>query len=90
MLGHMWLESQTYAAVDDTAAAASSSSSRAPPASASKKGEWSDFEKKLVEFCKHQIETDESRVYGDGFRKVNEMVTNSNLPDTLKEITRRS
>ncbi|XP_019087069.1 PREDICTED: protein DA1-related 6-like isoform X2 [Camelina sativa] len=89
VLGHMWLESERYAAVDASAAAASSSSSRAPPASASKKGEWSDFEKKLVEFCKHQIETDESPVYGDGFRKVNEMVANSNLPDTLKEILRR-
>ncbi|XP_023643440.1 protein DA1-related 6 [Capsella rubella] len=91
VLGHMWLESERYAAVDATAAAASSSSSsRTPPASASKKGEWSDFEKKLVEFCKHQIETDESPVYGEGFRKVNEMVTNSNLPDTLREILRRS
>lgn len=86
MLGHMWLESQTYATTDATDAAASSSST--PVTSVSKKGEWSDFEKKLVEFCKNQIETDESPVYGVGFRKVNQMVTNSSLQETLKEITR--
>jgi hypothetical protein len=92
VLGHLWLESQTYATADTTAdaASASSSSSRTPPAaSASKKGEWSDFDKKLVEFCKNQIETDESPVYGLGFRTVNEMVTNSSLQETLKEILRR-
>ncbi|KAF8051218.1 hypothetical protein N665_1776s0007 [Sinapis alba] len=83
VLGHMWLETQIYAPIDVAAGAASSSSSNA-----SKKGEWSEFEKKLVEFCKYQIETDESAVYGDGFRKVNHMVTNSNLKDTLKEILR--
>ena len=89
MLGHMWLESQTYATID--AAAASYSSSSQPPggANASKKGEWSEFEKKLVEFCKNEIETDESAVYGEGFRKVNHMVTNSNLYETLQEILRR-
>jgi len=92
VLGHLWLESQTYATADTTAdaASASSSSSRTPPAaSASKKGEWSDFDKKLVEFCKNQIETDDSPVYGLGFRTVNEMVTNSSLQETLKEILRR-
>ena len=81
MLGHMWLETQRYDPID--VAAASSSSN------ASKKGEWSEFEKKLVEFCKNEIETDESAVYGEGFRKVNHMVTNSNLYETLQEILRR-
>jgi len=92
VLGHLWLDSQTYATADATADASSSasSSSRTPPAaSASKKGEWSDFDKKLVEFCKNQIETDESPVYGLGFRTVNEMVTNSSLQETLKEILRQ-
>ncbi|CDY45247.1 BnaA07g12430D [Brassica napus] len=99
VLGHMWLETQTYATIDAAASSAapapaaaesSSSSSRTPSeASAGKKGEWSEFEKKLVEFCKNQIETDESAAYGDGFRKVNHMVTNSSLKDTLKEILRR-
>ncbi|KAF2576586.1 hypothetical protein F2Q70_00000772 [Brassica cretica] len=41
VLGHMWLETQRYAPID--VAAASSSSN------ASKKGEWSEFEKKLVQ-----------------------------------------
>ncbi|CAH2043098.1 unnamed protein product [Thlaspi arvense] len=92
VLGHMWLDSQRYAPIDDAAASssASTSSSRTPEAIASKKGEWSDFEKELVKFCKYQIETDESPVYGDGFRKVNQMVTNSSLQATLKEILRRS
>ncbi|CAH8332736.1 unnamed protein product [Eruca vesicaria subsp. sativa] len=92
VLGHMWLESQTYAPINDaTEAVASSSSSSHTPAgaaTASKKGACSAFEKKLVEFCKNQIETDDSRVYGVGFREVNEMVSNSSLQETLKEIVR--
>ncbi|KAG2327279.1 hypothetical protein Bca52824_010007 [Brassica carinata] len=87
VLGHMWLESQTYSPIDATEAVASSS--HTPAATPSKKGVCSDFEKKLVDFCKNQIETDESPVYGVGFRKVNKMVTNSSLQETLKEITRR-
>ncbi|KAJ0239033.1 Protein DA1-related 6 [Hirschfeldia incana] len=87
VLGHMWLESQTYAPIDATEAAASSSQTPAA-ATASKKGVCSEFEKKLVDFCKNQIETDESPVYGVGFRKVNKMVTNSSLQETLKEIVR--
>ncbi|KAF3592039.1 hypothetical protein DY000_02024182 [Brassica cretica] len=127
VLGHMWLESQTYAPVDATEAVASSSSassthtsaathrrkvclppphlpfsqclapidsmksmfthkqvndriylahemmhaylrlnsssSHTPAATASKTGACSDFEKKLVDFCKNQIETDDSPVY---------------------------
>lgn len=89
VLGHMWLESQTYATADATSAS-SSSSSPTPAANATKKGEWSDFEKKLVDFCKNQIETDESPDYGAGFRIVNHMVENSSLQETLKEILRRS
>ncbi|KAF2531907.1 hypothetical protein F2Q70_00031203 [Brassica cretica] len=41
-----------------------SSSSHTPAATASKTGACSDFEKKLVDFCKNQIETDDSPVYG--------------------------
>ncbi|KAL0721683.1 hypothetical protein Bca4012_036282 [Brassica carinata] len=88
VLGHIWLESQTYAPIDATTEAAASSSNN-PAATASKKGICSDFEKKLVDFCKNQIETDESPVYGVGFRKVNKMVSNSSLKETLKEIVRR-
>ncbi|KAG2316992.1 hypothetical protein Bca52824_020114 [Brassica carinata] len=81
VLGHMWLETQRYAPID--VAAASSSSN------AAKKGEWFEYEKKLVEFCKNQIETDESEVYGKGFKRVNNVVTNSSLQETLKEIRLR-
>ncbi|CAA7056936.1 unnamed protein product [Microthlaspi erraticum] len=88
VLGHMWLESQTYATIDAAASSSASSSSRTPAATVSKKGQWSDFEKKLVAFCKNQIETDDSPTYGVGFRRVNQMVTNSSLQETLKEITR--
>ncbi|CAN6855089.1 unnamed protein product [Brassica oleracea] len=84
VLGHMWLETQRYAPIDVAAASSSSSSSNA-----AKKGEWSELEKKLVDFYKYEIETDESAVYGEGFRKVNYMVTNSSLQETLKEILPR-
>lgn len=85
----MWLESQTYAPIDATEAVASSSSASSthiPAATTSKKGACSDFEKKLVDFCKNQIETDDSPVYGVGFRKVNKMVSNSSLKETLEII----
>lgn len=92
VLGHMWLEPQTYATTDVAAAAeasSASSSSRTPPA---KKGDPSYFEKKLVKFCKYQIETDDSPVYGVGFKKVSEMMESNgyNLKDTLKGIVRAS
>ncbi|VVB18319.1 unnamed protein product [Arabis nemorensis] len=49
--------------------------------------DWSDFEKKLLEFCIHQIKEDDSPVYGDGFRQVYKMVSNHvNYKDTLKDI----
>ncbi|KAG7535768.1 Protein DA1-like [Arabidopsis thaliana x Arabidopsis arenosa] len=88
VLGHMWLEPQTYATPDVAAAASSSSSRTLPATTTSKKGEPSEYEKRLVKFCKDQIETDESPVYGDGFRKVNKMMASNHysLKDTLKEI----
>ncbi|KAF8109036.1 hypothetical protein N665_0104s0341 [Sinapis alba] len=85
VLGHMWLESQRCPNIN----AASSSSSRTSPSdTTSKIGDQSDFEKKLVEFCINQIETDESPVYGNGFKKVNEMMLSNdyNIKDTLKGI----
>ncbi|VVA96340.1 unnamed protein product [Arabis nemorensis] len=89
VLGHMWLDSQRYSTTDATEAADSSSRTLPAAANESKKGKYSDFEKKLVEFCKNQIETDDSPVYGVGFKRVNQMVTNSSLQETLKEIIRR-
>lgn len=85
VLGHMWLESQTYSS-SAAASSASSSSSHTPAASASKKGAQSDFEKKMVEFCKNQIETDDSPIYGLGFKKINQMVSNSSLHKVLRRI----
>ncbi|KFK28340.1 hypothetical protein AALP_AA8G503600 [Arabis alpina] len=86
LLGLRWLEFQTFASTD--ASAASSSSSRTPPAATTSKkcDDWSDFEKKLVEFCIHEIKEDDSPVYGDGFRQVYKISKQYNLIDTLKEI----
>ncbi|CAH8281077.1 unnamed protein product [Arabidopsis lyrata] len=53
VLGHMWLEPQTYANPD--IAAAASSSRTLPATTTSKKGEPSEYEKRLVKFCKDQI-----------------------------------
>ncbi|KAG7535772.1 Zinc finger LIM-type [Arabidopsis thaliana x Arabidopsis arenosa] len=86
VLGHMWLESQTYSTSAAASSASSSSTSHTPAASATKKGAQSDYEKKLVEFCKNQIETDDSPVYGVGFKKVNQMVSDSSLHKILKSI----
>ncbi|KAJ4871505.1 Protein DA1-related 6 [Raphanus sativus] len=85
VLGRMWLESQRFSS--SNASSSASSSRTPPPDTTSTKGDQSDFEKKLVEFCIHQIETDESPIYGDGFKKVYEMLVSNhyNLKDTLKE-----
>uniref|UniRef100_A0A0D3AY44 LIM zinc-binding domain-containing protein n=1 Tax=Brassica oleracea var. oleracea TaxID=109376 RepID=A0A0D3AY44_BRAOL len=84
MLGYMWLESQRCSTSDT---ASSAFSSQTPPPTSLKRDQ-SDFEKRLVEFCINQIETDESPVYGDGFKKVNEMMVSNhyNLKHTLKGI----
>lgn len=93
MLGLRWLESQTFTSTD-AAAASSSSSSRSPPAATtSKKGDdWSDFEKKLREFCIYQIKEDDSPIYGDGFKQVYGMMVSNhdNLRYTLKDIVTAS
>jgi len=87
VLAHMWLESETYAGstLVDIASSSSSSSSAVVSAS-SKKGERSDFEKKLGEFFKHQIESDSSSAYGDGFRQGNQAVLKHGLRQTLDHI----
>ncbi|XP_023645728.1 protein DA1-related 7 isoform X1 [Capsella rubella] len=85
VLGHMWLEPQAYATPDVVVAAADASSSAIIT---SKKGAPSEYEKKLVEFFKNQIETDGSPAYGEGFRKVNKMMAlnHYSLEATLKQI----
>ncbi|KAM0909495.1 hypothetical protein ACQ4PT_014770 [Festuca glaucescens] len=56
--------------------------------SSTKKGEKTDFEKKLGEFFKRQIETDPSAIYGDGFRAGMKAVENYGLRGTLDHIKR--
>uniref|UniRef100_A0A1J3D463 Protein DA1-related 3 n=1 Tax=Noccaea caerulescens TaxID=107243 RepID=A0A1J3D463_NOCCA len=93
VLALRWLESQTFSSTD-AAAASSSSSSRIPPAATTSKksDDWSDYEKKLLEFCMYQIKEDDSPVYGLGFKQVYEMMASNhdNLKDTLKDIVRDS
>ncbi|WOH10683.1 hypothetical protein DCAR_0730153 [Daucus carota subsp. sativus] len=86
VLAHMWLDSEIMAGSGSNMASTSSasSSSSAPPSS--KKGKRSDFEKKLGEFFKHQIESDTSAAYGDGFREGNKAVLKYGLRRTLDHI----
>ncbi|KAL3833414.1 hypothetical protein ACJIZ3_008150 [Penstemon smallii] len=91
VLAHMWLDSEIIAgSSSSTMAPSSSSSSSASTSSASsgssKKGKRSDFEKKLGEFFKHQIESDTSVAYGDGFREGNKAVLKYGLRRTLDHI----
>ncbi|CAA0841774.1 Protein DA1 [Striga hermonthica] len=76
----MWLESQILFMSDDENASTSSSSSYA---STSRQGARSPFEKKLSVFFKHQIATDTSIVYGQGFRTGNQAVQKFGLQRTL-------
>ncbi|XP_039003627.1 protein DA1-related 1-like [Hibiscus syriacus] len=91
VLAHMWLDSEIYAASGSDAASSSSSSSSpstlSPSSStSSKKGKRSDFEKKLGGFFKHQIESDSSAAYGEGFRLGNQAVNKYGLKSTLDHI----
>ncbi|XP_051120139.1 protein DA1-related 1 [Andrographis paniculata] len=98
VLAHMWLESEIFAGSGSSAASASSwspassssssssASSSSSSSSSSKKGKRSDFEKKLGEFFKHQIESDTSSAYGDGFREGNKAVLKYGLKSTLDHI----
>ncbi|XP_008457813.1 protein DA1-related 1-like isoform X2 [Cucumis melo] len=95
VLAHMWLDSEMYSitgsGVASTSSSSASSSSSSPSSSSSsstssKKGRRSDFEKKLGEFFKHQIESDTSSAYGDGFREGNDAVSKYGLKRTLDHI----
>lgn len=85
VLAHMWLDSEMYSGSGGDIPSSSSSSST-PASTSSKKGQTSDFEKKLGEFFKHQIESDSSSAYGEGFRKGNEAVLKYGLRRTLDHI----
>lgn len=90
VLAHMWLDSEIYSGSGTEEASSSSSSSSSstssPPSSSSKKGKRSDFEKELGKFFKHQIESDSSSAYGDGFREGNQAVLKFGLRRTLDHI----
>ena len=79
----MWLDSEIISGSGSSMASTSSSSSAAPT---SKKGARSQFERKLGDFFKHQIESDSSSAYGDGFRTGNEAVLKYGLRRTLDHI----
>jgi hypothetical protein len=85
VLAHMWLDSEILAGSGTTAVASTSSASPSSSSSntSSKKGKRSDFEKKLGEFFKQQIESDTSVAYGDGFRAGNKAVLKYGLKRTL-------
>lgn len=92
VLAHMWLDSEIYSGSGSDIASSSSStstptpSSSSPNSTSSKKGAKSQFEKKLGEFFKHQIESDSSSAYGDGFREGNKAVLKYGLKSTLDHI----
>lgn len=89
VLAHMWLDSEIYSgsgSEEASSSSTSSSSSSSPSSTSSKKGKRSDFEKELGKFFKHQIESDSSPAYGDGFREGNQAVLKYGLRRTLDHI----
>ncbi|CAM0908363.1 unnamed protein product [Alopecurus aequalis] len=81
VLAHMWIESEIMGGSGSNTATSSSSTS-----TSSKKGGRSQFEQKLGDFFKHQIESDTSVAYGDGFRAGNRAVGQYGLKRTLEHI----
>ncbi|KAK4348761.1 hypothetical protein RND71_031516 [Anisodus tanguticus] len=80
VLAHMWLETQIISISSSNDA---STSSGVP---SSKQGIRSPFERKLGDFFKHQIESDTSPIYGNGFRAGNQAVLIYGLERTLDHI----
>ncbi|TVU12318.1 hypothetical protein EJB05_45956 [Eragrostis curvula] len=83
VLAHMWIESEIMAGSSSNVASTSSASSTS---TSSKKKERSQFEQKLGDFFKHQIESDTSMAYGDGFRAGHRAVLRYGLKSTLEHI----
>lgn len=75
-LSEITLGSGSMATTSDASSSSSTSSSM-------KKGAKTEFEKRLGEFFKHQIETDSSVAYGDGFRALHVVSMWSTLFDCL-------
>nr|WID60820.1 DA1 protein [Arabidopsis thaliana] len=81
VMAHKWLDAELAAGSTNSNAGSSSSSSQGL-----KKGPRSQYERKLGEFFKHQIESDASPVYGDGFRAGRLAVHKYGLRKTLEHI----
>ncbi|KAE8679883.1 Protein DA1-related 1 [Hibiscus syriacus] len=81
VLAHMWLVTQLDSSPSSNVAPTSSSSSIRL-----RKGKRPEFERKLGEFFKLQIESDTSPVYGDGFRAGHSAVYKFGLGRTLEHI----
>ncbi|PKA49619.1 Protein DA1 [Apostasia shenzhenica] len=84
VLAHMWLDSEIMSGSGSNVASTSSASSSS--STASKKCRRSQIEAKLGDFFKHQIESDVSSAYGDGFRAGNQAVHRYGLRSTLEHI----
>jgi hypothetical protein len=82
VLAHMWIESEIMAGSSSNVASTSSASS----STSSKRRARSQFEQKLGRFFKHQIESDASMAYGDGFRAGHRAVLQYGLKRTLEHI----
>ncbi|KAL0924963.1 hypothetical protein M5K25_005824 [Dendrobium thyrsiflorum] len=83
VLAHMWLDSEIMSGSGSFGASTSSASSSS---ATTKKGWRSQSERKLGDFFKHQIESDTSLAYGDGFRAGNRAVLQYGLRCTLEHI----
>ncbi|XP_059454300.1 protein DA1 isoform X1 [Corylus avellana] len=81
VLAHLWLDTKLKSGSGSNVASTSSSAS-----TALKRGTGSQFERKLGEFFKHQIKSDISPVYGDGFRAGQQAVNKYGLQSTLEHI----
>ena len=86
VLAHLWLESEITSGSGSMATTSDASSSSSSTSSSSKKGAKTEFEKRLGEFFKYQIETDSSVAYGDGFRAGMRAVERYGLRSTLDHI----
>ncbi|XP_020591089.1 protein DA1-related 1-like isoform X2 [Phalaenopsis equestris] len=84
VLAHMWLDSEIMSGTGSSFTSSSSASSSS--SAATKKGRRSQSERKLGDFFKHQIESDTSVAYGDGFRAGNRAVLQYGLICTLEHV----
>ncbi|KAI4336915.1 hypothetical protein L6164_015388 [Bauhinia variegata] len=82
VMAHIWLEAELSSASGNNFVSTPSSSA----SYASRKGKRPEFERKLGEFFKYQIESDISPVYGDGFRAGQQAVHKYGLERTLHYI----